>query len=232
MDLLFPRRCPLCRKISDGICADCRKRLPYVRQPVCFCCGRPLQNEEQEYCASCMERKSACTQGRALYLYAGPVREALHAVKYQNKREYLEYFARDMADHMAADIRRWRPQVIVPVPMHPSARRRRGYNQAEILASRLAGELGIPMRGVLRKTRKTANQKELDYRDRRRNLKDAFAVDGRCLTEQGRLPWKRALLVDDVYTTGSTVQEAAKTLIRAGVENVYFAVLCTVPENL
>ncbi len=232
LDLLFPPRCPLCGKIADGVCEECQRRLPYVRQPMCFHCGRPLQNEEEEYCASCRKRESDWTEGRALYTYTGPIRSSLHAVKYQNRREYLDFFARDMAEHLGRDIRRWRPQAIVPVPMHPSAKRRRGYNQAEILAKRLSGELHIPVCAALRKVKKTADQKELDHRARRQNLKGAFAADPKYFCGEDGLIGKRILLVDDVYTTGSTVQEAAGTLARAGAAEIYFAVLCTVPENM
>lgn len=232
LDLLFPRRCPFCGKISDGACRECAEKLPYVRQPMCFRCGRPLENEEDEYCLACRTRKMAYTQGRALYLYKDAVRESLHAVKYQNKREYLDFFASDMALRLGPAIRRWNPQVIIPVPMHKRAQRKRGYNQAELLAKRLGERMQLPVcADGLRKIRQTANQKELDYRERRRNLKNAFAVNSRYLTD-GAAPWQSVLLVDDVYTTGSTVQEAAGTLAGAGVEKIYFAALCIVPENL
>lgn len=226
LDLLLPRRCPLCGKISEGICGDCRKKIQYVRQPACCRCGKPLQNEEAEYCTSCRTRQFAYTQGRALCVYAGPVKESLYAVKYKNKREYLEYYAQEMSLRLGRYLEKWQPEVLVPVPMHISAKRKRGYNQAEILAKELGRQTGIPVRcDVLKKIKKTANQKELDYRARRSNLKGAFAV---C---RAPLPWKCVLLVDDVYTTGSTVNEAAAVLKEAGVEKVNFVTICIVPEN-
>ncbi len=225
LDLLFPRRCPLCGKIARGICRDCADHIPYVRQPYCFRCGRPLTDPAQEYCAHCRALPAAYLQGRSVYCYTGAVREAMHAIKYNNKREYLEYFARDMAQKLGDVIRAWDPQVLLPVPMYPSAKRRRGYNQAELLAKLLGGYLRIPVNGkTLKKIKKTADQKSLDQRARRVNLEGAFAV--------GEAPWRRVLVVDDIYTTGSTMREISAVLRRAGVEQIYFATLCTVPETM
>ncbi len=229
LDLLFPRRCPVCGGISDGICAQCKKKLLYIRQPLCFCCGRPVGREEDEYCADCQRHVHSFTQGRALWLYTGEIRRAIHAVKYQNKREYLEYFAKEMAEHLHREIKDWQPEVILPIPMHRSSKSVRGYNQAELLAVYLARELGIPVeKKALFKVRKTANQKELDHKNRRTNLKDAFAVE---LPHGQKQIWKKVLLVDDVYTTGSTLDEAARTLRKSGVKDVFFATICIVPQS-
>lgn len=228
LDLLFPRRCPICGKISGGICADCKKKLPYIRQPFCLRCGRPVENVEDEYCADCRKHTHSFTQGRALWLYTGEMRKSIHAVKYQNKREYLEYFAKEMAEHFSREIADWQPEVIVPIPMHKSSIGVRGYNQAELLAVYLGWELGLPVeKKVLQKVRKTANQKELDHKSRRINLKGAFSVE---LPHGQECIWKKVLLVDDVYTTGSTLDEAALTLRKSGVQDVYFAAVCIVPK--
>lgn len=250
LDLLLPRRCPLCGRLSVGICPECRKKLPYIRGAVCFRCGRPLAEQEAEYCHACSSRQFAYNQGRSLYLYTDAVKGSLHAVKYHNKREYLEYYAQEMAERLGAVLEAWEPQVLIPIPMHPSAKRKRGYNQAEILAKELGRRLALPVRcDVLKKVRKTANQKELDHHARRSNLKGAFSVDGKytadvpAASRHGKalrrtageaepgLPWERVLLVDDVCTTGSTVHEAAVVLKNAGVKCVYFVTIFSVPEN-
>ncbi len=233
LDLLFPRRCPLCGKIADGICGECAKKLPVVRGPVCFQCGRPLADGDEEYCPDCRAHCMYFTQGRGLYLYNEDLRRSLHGIKYGNRREYLDVFAREMAVRLGGTIRRWDPQIVIPVPMHPAARRRRGYNQAELLARRLGEELGLAVcTDAVQKIRRTADQKTLDHRARRQNLKDAFAVDPRYMTRgetRRSLRWRRVLLVDDVFTTGSTMRELAKTLRRAGAEEVFFVTLCIVP---
>lgn len=228
LDLLFPRRCPVCGRIYHGICPACRKKIPYIRHPFCFRCGRPVLRQEQEYCADCQKHAHAFVQGRALCIYTGEMKKTVYAVKYNNKREYLEYFAQEMAQEMKKDVMRWQPDVIMPIPMHKSAKRVRGYNQAEILASYLSRELEIPLcKNSLKKVCRTANQKELDYRDRKKNLRDAFSV---ILPDNREQIWEKVLLVDDVYTTGSTIDEAARTLRENGAKEVYFAVICIVPQ--
>lgn len=231
LDLLFPRRCPLCGRIAEDICPDCRGKIHYVRQPFCFRCGRPLTEKEREYCTSCQTHPAPFTAGRALCVYEGAVRESLHAVKYQNRREYLDVYARLMARRLGPAFQKWQVDMLVPIPMYPSAKRARGYNQAELLADRLGEELGLPVCRMLQKIRKTADQKELDYRERRENLRGAFALSKKALKDPGARRGQSVLLVDDIYTTGSTISEAAKTLRREGIGRVYFATVCIVPEN-
>lgn len=231
LELLFPGRCPFCGSISDGICRKCREKVPCISHPFCYRCGRPLRREDEELCDDCQKHRHSFRQGRALYSYEKEVRQAVYAVKYQNKREYLEYFSQEMAEKFQKEIRNWNTQAIIPIPMHAKARKIRGYNQAEILAEKLGERLDIPVcTKALCKVQHTANQKEMDYRQRRQNLKGAFAVNRTFLNEKDRLPWKRVLLVDDVCTTGSTLDEAAKTLLECGVEEVYFVTICIVTE--
>lgn len=231
LDLLFPGRCPFCGSISDGICEKCREKIPYIEHPFCYRCGRPLRQEDEELCDDCQKHKHYFRQGRALYPYENRVRESIYAVKYQNKREYLEYFSQEMAEKFKKEIHNWNPQVLIPIPMHAKARKIRGYNQAEILAQNLGKHLDLPVcTRALCKVRHTANQKEMNYRQRRQNLKGAFDIDKKYLDETGRLPWKKAVLVDDVCTTGCTLDEAAKTLLEYGVEEVYFVTICIVTE--
>ena len=247
LDLLFPRRCPFCGDIAventagyhgksrflarstGGICEDCRKKVRPISEPFCFSCGRPLRKWDEPYCDNCQSHKHYFTKGRALYLYEKEPKAAIYAVKYGDKGEYLEYFAREMAEVFEKDLKNWRPEVLLPVPMHTAALKKRGFNQAEILARHLAEETGIPAYPkALQKIRKTADQKELDHRQRRQNLKGAFGISPEYLDEQGRLPWKRILLADDVYTTGSTLDEIAKTLLAAGAREVFFVTICIV----
>ena len=247
LDLFFPRRCPFCGRItakhsgrqhgklgfpvrdSGGICDDCKKKVHPIREPYCFSCGRPLRKWDEPYCDNCLSHQHSFTKGRALYLYEKEPKAAIYAVKYGDKGEYLEYFAEEMAKAFEKDLKEWKPEVLLPVPMHPSSLRKRGFNQAEILARHLAEETGIPAcPKALRKVRKTADQKELDHRQRRQNLKGAFEISPEYLDDQGDLVWKRVLLTDDVYTTGSTIDEIAKTLLAAGVQNVFFVTICIV----
>ena len=184
-------------------------------------CGKPLDKAEEEYCADCRDRASSVVQGRSLWLHRDPVPRAVYWFKYHNRRSYGTVFAREMERVYGGWIRACGIEVILPVPLHPSRKRKRGFNQAEILARELSGLTGIPARAdVLYRIKKTRPQKMLGpgerSRERAESLRGAFAVKGKWS------PCKNVLLIDDIYTTGATVERAAKMLKKAGVQNVYF----------
>lgn len=191
--------------------------LPYVREPRCFCCGRPLENEEEEYCPDCSRSRRYFEQGRSLYLHRGMAAKAVYRFKFKNQRGFARIFAHEMAVHYGGQLKRWEIDALIPVPLYWKRKRQRGYNQAELLARQLSKETGIRMEtGALFRIRKTMPQKELDQKERAWNLKGAFAVSR---------TWKTcncALLLDDIYTTGNTINQAAKMLKKAGVQKVYF----------
>ena len=115
----------------------------------------------------------------------------------------------------------WKAEVLVPIPLHQSRRRKRGFNQAELLAKALSVRSGIPMdASLLIRTKKTHAQKELNDQERLANLKDAFSIQRR------NIPYHNLILVDDIYTTGSTIDTAARLLKEYGVQKVYFLCIC------
>ena len=180
-------------------------------------CGRPLRDETKEFCHDCGKKRSYVRQGRSVWLHSGPVPGAVYRFKYQNKRSYGQIFAAEMERCCGRQVRRWEIDEIMPVPLHPSRKRMRGYNQAEILASELSQRMGIPFKNnVLFRIRKTVPQNELDDEERRQNLRGAFGVSAEWI------PCRNVLLIDDIYTTGSTVERCAKMLKKAGAQNVYF----------
>lgn len=125
-----------------------------------------------------------------------------------------------MCRYAEKEILRWRPDVIVPVPLHPGKQRMRGFNQAEYLARKIGSFYGIPVSDqILRKTGKTKSQKKLGIKERKKNLKGAFSVSR-------RLDGLTILIVDDVYTTGSTMDAAAECLWEKGAGRIYFLTLC------
>lgn len=218
--MLYPSRCPICGEIAPGICMDCGVQLKVVRQPYCYQCGKPVDSAEQEYCPDCLKGHHSYTQGCGMLLYEGKVKEAIHKIKYNNKREYLETFAGLLARYGEKKIKLWRPEVLVPIPMYPKKQKIRGYNQAEILAKLLGEYWNLPVdTEILRKRKDTGAQKELDRAGRRRNLQDAFVAES-----DGK--YKRVLLVDDVYTTGSTVDAAASALKACGISEIFFIAIC------
>ena len=180
-------------------------------------CGKPLGSEVEEYCPDCSGTSGAVSQGKSLWQHREPVSGALYRFKYKNKRRWGKIFASELAQHYGRQLTQWKIDEIIPIPLHPSRRRLRGFNQAEILAEELGSMCSLPVRSdVLFRIKKTAPQKDLGKRERSSNLRGAFGVSGRWK------PCKNVLLVDDIYTTGATVERAAKVLKIAGAQNVYF----------
>ncbi|MGC4019321.1 MAG: ComF family protein [Muricomes sp.] len=217
---MYPPVCPFCGKISkEGICASCRKRVVYIGERRCMCCGKPVEKEEQEYCRDCRKHSDfyEFDQGRSVWVHRAPVSSAVYRFKYKNKRHYGKVFAEEMAENCAGQIHRWGIEEIIPVPLHSAKRKVRGYNQAEILAEELGKILNIPVnKKILYRIRNTKPQKDLDNAQRIQNLKGAFAVSK-------HQPVKNSVLViDDIYTTGSTIHKAAHMLKLAGAQKVYF----------
>lgn len=225
--LLFPRRCPVCGDIviprGRLICPECVKRLSYVSGATCLKCGKELAEADSEYCLGCRRHRRTFDCGAALFNYNEVSAESMVQIKYKNKREYLDFYSEEMVKHLGEKIARMQADVMMPVPIHPSRKRARGYNQAEELARRLSRLTGIPLcTNVLVRTRKTLPQKELTPQERLKNLEQAFAVREEELDKKVG----SVLLVDDIYTTGSTIEACARVLKRAGIQRVCFVSIC------
>ena len=217
-DLVFPPSCVHCGGlVEEGflrhVCAACEPLVVRVSSPACPCCGHPFFGEAsgERLCVHCEGLQPAFGEGRTAILFRGPARALVHALKY---REGL-YVLRDMAAIMVANPRVaefLRDAALVPVPLHPRKERERGYNQARELARALAKALGGETRVVecLRRVQDTRTQTNLDREERRANLKNAFALaPGVVIT-----PKLRHVLIDDVFTTGSTLNACAAVLRR------------------
>lgn len=222
-DILFPRRCPVCdRPVKPAgalICRSCEGALALVREPVCMKCGKELSDPGREYCADCAGKAHVYDRGVSLYRY-GSIRQTVYRLKYAGRREYAAYLGREMAGHLGPLLLAWRPDALIPVPLHPARQRRRGYNQALLLAREVGKRLDIPVldRWLLR-VRNTRPQKLLDGKQRQNNLKNAFKIG------QDDVKLNVIVIIDDIYTTGSTVDEIAAVCRRHGVRKVYFAAL-------
>ncbi len=222
-DLLYPRRCPVCDRavlpFGSLICETCEKKLVYVKPPYCMKCGKALEEEETEYCGDCGRRRHLYDSGRALFAYRG-VSDSIYRFKYKGRREYAAYYGECMARHLGEWILRCRPDAIIPVPIHDSKRRARGYNQAEALAKELGKKLRIPVyTDLIKRVRKTAPMKDLSAFERQNNLKRAFKI---CRYD---VKLSTIIIIDDIYTTGSTIDAMSYELRRAGVRRIYFAAL-------
>lgn len=225
VNLLFPRRCPVCgdvvRPFGELICPDCVKELSLVHQPVCQKCGKEVESDRIEYCPDCMRHHRTIVKNLALLNYDSTASRSMSAIKYKGRREYLDFYAQAVCARFGKRIAGIGPDGLVPVPVHPSRKRKRGFNQAELLANHIGKILGISVYpDGLRRVKKTMPQKQLNQEERLKNLRQAFVP--------GWLPdhVRTVLLVDDIYTTGSTMEACAKSLTSMGVEKVYGLTLC------
>lgn len=221
-DIFYPRRCPVCQKILKDqermICPQCETMLHPIGHPRCFKCGKPV--EKGEYCRDCQKRKHMFEQGRGIFVYDSSMRRSVTRYKYYGCREYGDFYAKAMYRYAKMELREWKPDLIVPVPVHRSKERMRGFNQAAYLAERISRYTGIPAdMGLVQKNIKTKSQKKLNALQRRKNLEKAFCVTG-------DVRGKDILVIDDVYTTGSTIDAMASCLKKKGAENVYFLTVC------
>ena len=219
LDLLYPPRCPICDRIvlpGEGLCSECEKKVPLVKEPVCKKCGKQLSNQRKEYCMDCSKKARSFTQGKALWIYEKGVRESLYRFKYQNRREYATVYAKEAVRRYGTWMKSKKIQAVIPVPLHKNRRRKRGFNQAEVLAKEIGSLLGVPVyKDLLIRTRDTKPQKTLNDAERKNNLKKAFK------TTESIVQLKYILLDDDIYTTGSTLHAAASALKDAGAVEVY-----------
>jgi ComF family protein len=226
-DVVFPPECVHCRAVVETsadagfrhVCARCVLQLEWVRPPHCSTCGHPFFGivEGDRVCPHCEGLQPVFREGRTAVLFKGPARAMVIELKYHRGLHIVD----DMAEvfRRAPHILDWvRGAVLVPVPLHARKLRERGYNQAAILAAALAraAGAGTEVQMLLRRRVDTATQTAFDRRTRLRNLKNAFA-----LARPGALnPAPHYILVDDVFTTGSTLNSCARALRRGGGVNV------------
>ncbi|MCR4842726.1 MAG: double zinc ribbon domain-containing protein [Eubacterium sp.] len=228
-EFIYPPRCPLCDGVMDeregSAHAGCLSLVRYACEPRCKVCGAPLSDEKEEKCRDCAAVSHEFVQGRALFIYAEPVRSSIYRFKYGNRRRYAGFYAREFVAENEMWLREISPDGIIPVPMHSRRMRARGYNQAALVSRELGGLLDVPVvEDLLFRTRETKASKALTREQRKNNLKNAFKTNG------DGVQLNHALLVDDIYTTGATADAAASALKSAGVREVYLACVC-IGEN-
>lgn len=225
-ELLFPRRCPLCDVIlwedekNGGFCRACQEKTVAVKDCVCEKCGKEVKQGE-EFCTDCRRRKHFFEQNRSLYLYQGKMKGAMYRLKYANRRCYAKIFAEKMAQEYGGWIQKEGIEGIIPVPLYWRKKRQRGYNQAEVLARELGECLGIDVYpDLVVRVRDSKPQKKLNYQERKNNLKNAFKI------RQSAVKLRKILVIDDIYTTGSTMDEVSRMLLASGVKEVYCLSVC------
>ena len=197
------------------ICDTCKDKLKPIYGARCFCCWKPLQREEQEYCKDCRKARQF-QQGLGIFPYSTLLQNSLFQLKYGKRQEYGTFYGEFAAYYSREKIEKWRINLIIPIPLHPRRLEKRGYNQAGIIAEALGKKLGIPVdERILKRQKNTKPQKELNHQERQKNMRNAFVA-------RKKLEGENILLVDDIYTTGSTIEEAAKELKKAGAQKIFF----------
>jgi competence protein ComFC len=211
LDLFFPRLCVGCGREGNLICTDCRRQLPALG-PTCPLCGRPQADEV--ICPACCARISPLDSVRSPYRFQGVVRQAVHDLKYRG----LRAMARPLGELLAAYLVR-RPieaDALVPVPLHRRRLRERGYNQSALICRELSRLCGLPVvtEVVLRVSDTPPQVRAADAASRRANVAGAFVC------RDGRLKGKRVIVVDDVCTSGATLESCAAVLKGGGAAYV------------
>lgn len=219
----FPLRCPVCDKIlpigGEKICKKCYHKLSFVKEPSCKKCGKQLQNQEEEYCSDCRTKPHLYKRGIGLLENRGISQKSIYAIKYKNKREYVDFYTDEIAKRYGGEIDYWKADLIMPVPLHKKKLIKRGFNQAEMIAKSLSQKLGIPVSGSLERVKNTVPLKTLKGSERRNCLAEAFRAD------EPAVRGKRIILVDDIYTTGSTIDECSRELKAKGARETFFITL-------
>lgn len=193
---------------------------------VCMKCGKVIASNFREYCGDCEKRSHYFDQGKALYLYTGEMKNAMYRFKYSNRRCYAKIFAKEAARVYGGFINQRQIEAIIPVPMYKRKCRKRGYNQAEVFANALSKEIGlIVYPNYIKRIRDTKPLKLLNRHERCQNLQNAFKLS------DNKVKLRKVLLVDDIYTTGSTMDEMARVLKADGVEQIYCLCICTGEGN-
>jgi ComF family protein len=234
LDLLYPPLCLVCRTpvgAAPGLCAACWQRISFIDGPVCGCCGLPFEIDPgtDSRCAACLAQPPAFDRARSAMRYDDGSRDAILAFKRADRLEFANLFALWLkrAGQSLLD----EADLIVPVPLHPMRLWSRRYNQSAVLAQRLRRLAAKPVDPlVLVRTRATPSQGKMpSAKARRRNVQGAFKVPAR---KRPAIAGRKILIVDDVLTTGATIEACARTLKRAGAAEVFVLTLARVARPL
>jgi len=217
LDLLFPQRCISCGREGDYICRSCRQSLLLITPPVCPRCGRPQSSGM--LCSGCINWQAEIDGIRSPFIFDGVMRQAIHELKYRNLRTLAEPLAKLLHDYLMAN-----PvpgEVLVPVPLHRKRLRERGYNQSSLLARELGKLTGLPVVDdcLIRQQQAPPQVRTASVSERQRNVAGAFTC------RDGRLQGKQVLLIDDVTTSGATLDACAGALKSAGAASVWGLVM-------
>jgi competence protein ComFC len=221
--LLYPSYCEICQKFLEKpeekvICRSCRDKIKPWSASQCLCCGRFFEGVgESHLCGTCLERIPPFSKHRSCARYEGILRDVILLYKYRGFEILGQYLGDFVGQTLGGDEDIWSGvEAIIPVPLHPAREKKRGFNQAQVLAKRLAKIKNVELlERQLVKVKNVPPQTTLEAEERVRNVHGAFEVK-KCRNLEGKV----VLLVDDVYTTGSTLGECSSVLKKAGVREI------------
>ena len=223
ISLVYPRRCPICdnpvKPFGALICDGCITNVKLVGETTCYKCGKPLEDDAQEYCEDCLKHVHLYKHGMSVFEYKS-ISDSIYRYKYKGRREYAAWYGEYMTKALSAKLSAIKADALIPVPIHRSKMRARGYNQATLIAKELSKQTGIPVYDKLvTRVKKTTPLKDLTPEERNNILRGAFKLT----TNDVKL--ESIVIIDDIYTTGSTIDAVALPFLRAGIKNIYFATL-------
>lgn len=239
LDLILPPKCLNCAARIDrahNICPDCWKDIQFITDPYCCICGYPFAVEMvadytavgASHCGACLKTERSFDKAVSALRYDDYSSKMIIGFKHNDRLEYAQYFAKLLKQAGAGMIHD--VHVIIPVPLHKNRLSKRRYNQSAVLSNILAGDMGIEHEpDILQRVKDTAPQKG-NLNKRKKNIRGAFKIDK---NKKARIKDKNILLIDDVYTTGSTVEGCSKKLKKAGAAKVYILTIFRVvsPQN-
>lgn len=222
-EVIFPTTCMTCGVVLDYqrlpvFCEDCFSRIKFIRSSLCSCCGIPFgaAGEQDHLCGDCIVAAPAFSLARSAGHYENALLDAIHQFKYRGKTSVGKSLGKLMADFAYPGLNIADYSLVIPVPLHRRRLRERGFNQAVILAREIARRFSLPLDfTTLKRHMYTNPQVSLGKKEREKNVRGAFVVK-----REDRIQDKDIILVDDVYTTGSTLRECARILKKHGARQV------------
>lgn len=231
LNLIFPNRCIFCGKPTKlysknpNVCDRCEERVHSIYIENCVKCGAKLDNHYNPYCKDCQSMNYICTDGVSVFHY-NDIKKTIFHFKYKGYKTDGIILGKYMSDclKISGSIDILKADVIVPVPISRKKEKKRGFNQTAILAEKIGNELGIGYCGdMLKRIKNTVPQSKLTEKERKNNVMNVFEFNDKYSIEG-----KNILLVDDIFTTGSTLEECARTLMYSGAGKIYFITLARV----
>lgn len=235
--LIFPKRCIFCDSVLPFskkelyICNICKENIEFIGKNHCHKCGAKIGNETSLYCSSCIEKdkinKSNFIYGLGLCRYNDATKESIHRLKYLNRPEYAEFYGKMIAKILFDDILKMKIDCFVPVPIHKNRLIKRGYNQAELIANSISEYLknkNIRIEvnnNILFRRNNTNSLNKLDASDRLKELNNAFYSSNTSNINS-------VCIIDDIYTTGATIETCARCLKDSGINEIYFITIAVV----